>query len=89
MPTRGMESSGDKPITGNNPSKFIEAYVSLTNRELQILNLSSHGDTNREIGIELHLSEATIKSYFKKILVKLGAKNKTHAVAIALKCDLI
>jgi DNA-binding NarL/FixJ family response regulator len=55
----------------------------LTSREEQLLFAFADGLTNREIAAELFLSVQTIKSHAKSLLMKLGARNRTHAVAIA------
>lgn len=56
---------------------------SLTPRELEVLQLVAGGASNREIGEELMLSEATVKSHLVHIYDKLGARSRTSAVASA------
>jgi DNA-binding NarL/FixJ family response regulator len=63
--------------------------VSLTARETEILKLVSEGLSNRAIGRRLEISENTIKYHLKKILQKLGAQNRTEAVAYALRFGLL
>jgi len=55
----------------------------LTKREFQVLVLAARGYTNTEIGEKLHLVEDTIKTHMRRIMFKLGARNRTHAVTIA------
>lgn len=55
----------------------------LTPRELQVLQLVAAGSSNREIGAELMLSEATVKSHLVHIYDKLGVRSRTSAVASA------
>jgi DNA-binding NarL/FixJ family response regulator len=57
----------------------------LTPREVGVLRLVAAGNTNKEIGARLSLTEVTVKSHVKNILAKLGANDRTHAVTIALK----
>jgi DNA-binding NarL/FixJ family response regulator len=57
---------------------------SLNVREICALDLASQGKSNREIGAHLHVSEETIKTRIKSILSKLQAKDRTHAVKIAI-----
>jgi len=57
----------------------------LTVREIAVLKLVAAGKGNRAIAEQLNLSEETIKSRMKNILVKLGATDRTHAVTIAVK----
>ncbi|WP_291313884.1 LuxR C-terminal-related transcriptional regulator [Corynebacterium sp. UBA2622] len=56
---------------------------SLTPRELEVLQLVAGGASNREIGRELMLSEATVKSHLVHIYDKLGVRSRTSAVASA------
>lgn len=56
---------------------------SLTPRELQVLQLVAEGSSNREIGQQLMLSEATVKSHLVHIYDKLGVRSRTSAVASA------
>lgn len=57
--------------------------TSLTPRELEVLKLVAAGASNREIGQELMLSEATVKSHLVHIYDKLGVRSRTSAVASA------
>ena len=56
---------------------------SLTPRELEVLQLVAGGASNREIGQQLMLSEATVKSHLVHIYDKLGVRSRTSAVASA------
>lgn len=56
----------------------------LTEREIEVLRHVSGGNSNKIIAAELALSVHTIKGHLKTILSKLGAKDRTHAVTIAL-----
>ena len=51
-----------------------------TARELAVMEYVALGLSNRQIGEQLYLAEETIKSYIRRCLVKLGARNRTHAV---------
>lgn len=57
--------------------------MSLTPRELEVLELVAAGSSNREIGQTLMLSEATVKSHLVHIYDKLGVRSRTSAVASA------
>lgn len=61
-----------------------EDEPTLTPAETRILALSACGLTLNEIGEELHVSFETAKSHTKRIRQKLGARNITHAVTLAL-----
>lgn len=55
----------------------------LTLRESEVLALVAEGFSNREIGRQLFLSEATVKSHLVHIFTKLGVSSRTAAVAAA------
>lgn len=61
----------------------------LTRRQRQILQLLADGEPTTVAARELDLSEETIKTHTKHALARLGARNRTHAVAIALRESLI
>jgi two-component system, NarL family, response regulator len=61
----------------------------LTRRQLQILQLLADGESTTVAARELDLSEETVKTHTKNAVARLGARNRTHAVAIALRESLI
>jgi DNA-binding NarL/FixJ family response regulator len=61
----------------------------LTRRQRQILQLLANGESTTVAARQLDLSEETVKSHMKHALARLGAKNRTHAVAIAVRECLI
>lgn len=61
----------------------------LTRRQREILQLIADGESTTVAARELGLSEETVKTHTKNILGRLGARNRTHAVAIALRESLI
>lgn len=61
----------------------------LSGREIDVLEHIAQGLSNREIGGLLSLSEDTIKARVKMILAKLDARDRTHAVVLALKRGLL
>lgn len=65
------------------------AAESLTEREMEVLHLLGQGKPNKEIAAELFITERTVKFYVSAILGKLGAGNRTEAVAIAAQRGLI
>jgi len=64
-------------------------FEGLTPRELDILFELAHGSTDREIAAKFVLSEGTVKTHLRHILKKLGARNRTQAVAYVLRKGLI
>jgi DNA-binding NarL/FixJ family response regulator len=61
----------------------------LTRRQREILQLLADGHSVTIAARDLELSEETVKTHTKHILARLGARNRTHAVAIALRESLI
>jgi DNA-binding NarL/FixJ family response regulator len=61
----------------------------LTRRQREILQLLANGESTTVAARELDLGEETVKTHTKNALARLGAKNRTHAVAIALRECLI
>src|SRR5687767_3439024 len=61
----------------------------LTTRELEVLELIVKGRSNKEIGSELKISEATVKSHVNNVLSKLGVTDRTQAATTALQRGLV
>jgi two-component system, NarL family, response regulator len=61
----------------------------LSPRELQVLRQMAAGDSNKEIGQKLNITEHTVKAHVKAILLKLSAVGRTEAIAIAMKRGLL
>ena len=61
----------------------------LSPRERDVLDAFVRGLSNSEIATQLGLSRATVKGYVESLLAKLGAANRTEAVAIALRKHLL
>jgi DNA-binding NarL/FixJ family response regulator len=62
---------------------------SLTSREVEVLELVATGHSNKGIARILTIGEETTKSHIKNIIAKLGARDRTHSVALALQRGLI
>ena len=65
------------------------AEEALTAREIQVLTMVSQGASNKEIGRQLHVSEATVKTHLIHIFEKLGVSDRTQAVTVALQRGLV
>jgi len=61
----------------------------LTGREVDILRQLGGGNRNRDIAERLFISEETVKAHLKHIMNKLGAKDRTQAVAIGIRRGII
>ncbi|MBV9690871.1 MAG: response regulator transcription factor [Ktedonobacteraceae bacterium] len=67
----------------------MPAIEELTERELEVLRLLAQGMPNKEIAARLIISERTVKFHVSSIMGKLGATNRTEAVALAAQRGLI
>jgi len=63
--------------------------LSVTRRELEILELIASGMSNREIAEKLFVSENTVKTHSSRLFDKLGAKRRTQAVQIGKEIGLL
>ena len=73
-------------------SKIVEGITApgpLTNKEIQVLNYVAKGYSNKQIGLELRVSENTVKYFVSNSMTKLEAYDRTHAVVVAIKRGLI
>ncbi|TMJ67999.1 MAG: helix-turn-helix transcriptional regulator [Alphaproteobacteria bacterium] len=66
-----------------------EGPARLTPREIAVLRLISTGARHREVAKALQIGEETVRSHLKKVQIKLGVRNRAHAVAEALRQNLI
>lgn len=62
---------------------------SLTDREIDVLQQIAAGNPNKLVANQLLITEDTVKAHVKRILSKLSANDRTHAVTIALKRGII
>jgi DNA-binding NarL/FixJ family response regulator len=84
-------NKGRKRIPPEVAAHLVE-YVGeddLTEREVDVLRHVASGNRNREIGERLFISEETVKVHIKHIMEKLGASDRTQAVAIAIRRGII
>lgn len=63
--------------------------ASLTTREIEVLRHVTGGNRNRDIAQILFISEETVKVHMKHVMEKLGAVDRTEAIAIALRRGII
>ena len=75
-------------VTGDDPRRFGN-QPRTTPRELAVLRLVSLGMGSREIAKMLGIGEETVRSHLKKAQAKLGARNRAHATAEAIRQQLI
>jgi DNA-binding NarL/FixJ family response regulator len=63
--------------------------ASLTERETEVLACLGEGLSNAQIAARLYLSEATVKSYVSRMLVKLDCANRTQAGLLSHDAGLV
>ena len=83
--------AGKKRVAPEIASQLVEHFggEQLTDREIDVLRHVSEGNRNRDIAQKLFITEETVKVHFKHILAKLGASDRTHAMAIAARRGFI
>ncbi|HEV7442567.1 MAG TPA: response regulator transcription factor [Steroidobacteraceae bacterium] len=83
--------AGKRRIPPEIASEIAEhaADDALTEREIDVLRRVGSGNSNKQIAIQLAISEGTVKAHMKSILPKLGAHDRTHAVMIAVKRGIL
>jgi DNA-binding NarL/FixJ family response regulator len=65
------------------------SFESLSAREIEVLGQVAGGNRNRDIAEKLFISEETVKVHIKHIMDKLGANDRTQAIAIAVRRGII
>lgn len=83
--------AGKKRIPPTIAAHLAEHYSdeALTAREIEVLQQIAGGNRNRDIAERLFISEETVKVHIKHIMDKLGASDRTQAVAIAVRRGII
>ena len=83
--------AGKKRIPSQLAAQLAEhiSDESLTDREVEVLNQIAGGNRNRDIADRLFISEETVKVHIKHIMEKLGASDRTQAVAIGVRRGII
>lgn len=83
--------AGRKRIPSDIATQLAENMTQdeLSFREIEVLVLIAAGNSNRQIGEQLSIGEATVKSHVTNILAKLSANDRAHAVTIGLKRGII
>ena len=71
------------------PASTAKPMAHLSPREMDVLRLLASPVTYREIGEKLYISEETVRSHVKNILLKLDQPNRTQAVVAAVRLKLI
>ena len=78
------------PLTPENDAcDAADREMSLSNRQKEVLTLVALGATDSEIAQQLCLSVDTVAWHVKEIRTRLDARSRAHAVALAMRHDLL
>jgi DNA-binding NarL/FixJ family response regulator len=83
--------AGKKRIPAEVAARLAEHFADemLTAREIDVLRLVAEGNRNRDIAERLFISEETVKVHIRHIMEKLGASDRTEAIAIAVRRGIV
>ncbi len=87
--TRGQAASADVPRDDDRPAVRGLGAAMLTDRENQVLRLLAVGMSNREIGLRLLISEATVKFHVRNLRDKLEVRRRTEIVYTATRQGIV
>ncbi|MCK8503409.1 response regulator [Myxococcus fulvus] len=83
--------AGRRRIAADIASELAEhvADDELTAREREVLLCVAAGNANKEVAAQMGISEETVKTHMKNVLTKLSARDRTHAVVVAMRRGII
>jgi DNA-binding CsgD family transcriptional regulator len=82
-------ASGVRPANPRPAFRYRPATTALSAREREVLAFAAAGMTNTEIAAHLVVSTDTVKSHLKHVFWKLDARDRAHAVALAIRAGAI
>jgi DNA-binding NarL/FixJ family response regulator len=82
---RLLERFSNAPLDGVLPAEL----TGLPERELEVARLVARGLSNSDIGRELFLSEATVKTYVSRLLARLGLRDRVQLAVLAYETGLV
>lgn len=98
-PGRSLSGVSESPLPAPTPPPVASGYVtataaiaakmSLTQRELEVLDLLTDGLSNAQIGDRLHLSPRTVEKYVSSLLRKTQSNNRAELVRFAMEHHLV
>jgi DNA-binding NarL/FixJ family response regulator len=79
----------DRFAAGPAPGSLPPGLTELTERELGVMRLVARGLSNPDIGAELFLSEATVKTYVSRLLARLHLRDRVQLAVLAYESGLV
>jgi DNA-binding NarL/FixJ family response regulator len=82
---------GERPLMADVAATLSEhsARARLTPREVEVVELVSLGQRNKEIAASLHISEDTVEAHMKNVFTKLAVRDRSAAVKVAIKRGIL
>ena len=83
--------AGEHPMPADVEARLAEraTRATLTDREVQVVELVAQGMRNKEIGVSLGISETTVQVHVKNILAKLQVQDRSGAITAAIRRGII
>jgi two-component system, NarL family, response regulator len=83
--------AGEHPMPADVEARLAEraTRATLTDREVQVVELVAQGMRNKEIGVSLGISETTVQVHVKNILAKLRVQDRSGAITAAIRRGII
>lgn len=82
-------AAGAPPLRAEPTAEQADALDGLTDREAEVLQLLAKGQSNAEMASSLFLGEATVKTHVSNVLMKLGVRDRIHAVIWAYEHGVV
>lgn len=90
LPPAMLHATSQREKNQNSSQKHVlPSGKTLTPRQLEVLQHLSKGESNKQIAYEMKVSEATVKLHINALLRNLEAHNRTQAVVVAQKLEVI
>ncbi len=86
---RRMAPEASQPALKPLPSPAVRAFLTLSDRELEVVRLVAEGLSNKEISSRLKLSDKTVKNHISHVLAKMNLTARTQVAVHAIRAGLV